>query len=102
MTTSPSLLKLDKSPLVQSDSLKLRQWLALPERLSLEQVLKTRAAELMIRGAELKMNLTPDQAGHARADVDFQNAKRLMACLEVLDEIGNETSDYLVGTPKLA
>lgn len=73
----------------------------MPERHLLEKILKTRAAELMIRGAELKMTLTPDQAGYARADVDFKSAHRLMECLNVLTELGEEKDDYLVGTPKI-
>ena len=99
MSTNNPLLKLDKSPLVQQDSLALRKWLAAPERRHLERILRTRASDLMLSGAAAKMGLAKDQVGHIRADVDFAKAQRLMECLNVLTEISNEEGEYLVGTP---
>ena len=51
------LLKLEQSPLEQQQELSLRRWLAQPEFLLLERIIKTRATALMLNGSANKMTL---------------------------------------------
>ena len=92
------LLKLEQSPLEQQQELSLRRWLAQPEFLLLERIIKTRATALMLNGSANKMTLAATQVGNAHADVDFDKANRLMECIKTIRAIADEPDAYQVGT----